>query len=66
MRIRSTNWVVIDLLFLKIHIVQAWVMDNMELEERSILVLSNNFRHHKNSLKVFHYHYTFGYHLLAF
>jgi hypothetical protein len=32
--------------------VQAWVMDNMELEDRSILVLSNNFRHHRNSLKV--------------
>jgi len=30
---------------------EAWVMNNMELEKRSILVLSNNFRHHKNSLK---------------
>jgi hypothetical protein len=52
MRIRSPNWVVVDVLFLKILILQAWVMDNMELEERSILVLSNNFRHHRNSLKV--------------
>jgi hypothetical protein len=33
-------------------------MDNMELEERSILVLSNNFRHHRNSLKVLHFHYN--------
>jgi hypothetical protein len=36
-------------------------MDNMELEERSVLVLSANKRHHKSNLKVFNvilYEYT--------
>jgi hypothetical protein len=38
--------------------VQAWVMDNMDLEQKSILVLSNNNnRNHKKSLKV---HVTTG------